>query len=158
MDVEHGTSHDEFDGSRDYLGAAEESLNRLTSQRRSSAQAEHEEQRRIEASWAESVRTHNLRAQAERRREWYAFHLDMMFLHEALAREHERQAGHAAGRRGIEGGARSMPTSHRHDEREPFVGVPGGVRGGTAASRPAQTSLRFMFLKHEATRALGGGR
>jgi hypothetical protein len=119
---------------------------------------EREQAKREASSWAQSAASFDARATAERRREWYAFHLDMKFLHEALAREHERQAGHAAGRRGIEGGARSMPTSYRHYEREPFVGVPGGVRGGTAASRPAPTSLRFMFLKHEATRALGRGR
>ena len=51
-----------------------------------------EEANRVEASWAETTRRYNLRAQAERRQEWIAYHQDLQRLHRQLAEEHHRAA------------------------------------------------------------------
>jgi hypothetical protein len=56
------------------------------------------EQERIEASWAETARRYNLRARAERRREWIDYHNDLARVHARLVEEHE-----AALRRLIDG-------------------------------------------------------
>jgi hypothetical protein len=59
-----------------------------------------QEQERVEASWAESVRNFNLRAKAERRKEWAAYHSGLARLHRRLANEHDE-----AVRRLIDGAA-----------------------------------------------------
>jgi hypothetical protein len=51
-----------------------------------------EEHKRVEASWAQGVARFDARAAAQRRKEWYAFHLDMSALHRNLAAEHEQKA------------------------------------------------------------------
>ena len=70
--------------------SADEQLDRLVDARHSSFAKE--DDRRIEASWAESARTVNLRAQAERRREWVDYHRGLARLHTTLAAEHEAKA------------------------------------------------------------------
>ncbi len=68
--------------------AAEESLNRLIERRAEEA----DEASRVHAAWAESVRAFDLRAQAERRREWTRYHLGLQRLHSQLAKEHREKA------------------------------------------------------------------
>jgi hypothetical protein len=53
---------------------------------------EQEEAEREAQAWAETARTYNLAAAAERRREWARYHLDLQRLHSQLAAEHEEKA------------------------------------------------------------------
>jgi hypothetical protein len=69
-------------------GDAERTLNDLI-ERRTEEQAEQE---RVEASRAESMRTYNLAAAAERRRQWADYHQGLARLHTRLAAEHEEKA------------------------------------------------------------------
>ena len=51
-----------------------------------------QEQERVEAAWAESVRSYNLAAAAERRRQWARHHMDLQRLDSQLAAEHQEKA------------------------------------------------------------------
>ena len=75
---------------------ADEAIDALIERRAQEAQ----EQERVEASWAESVRNFNLRARAERRKEWADYHNALARLHRRLADEHDE-----AVRRLIDGAA-----------------------------------------------------
>jgi hypothetical protein len=66
----------------------EEILDRLIERRA----REREEADRVHAEWAQSCRTFDLRAQAERRRAWVAYHQDLARLHSQFAAEHEEKA------------------------------------------------------------------
>jgi hypothetical protein len=67
---------------------AEESLDRLIEARAQEA----EEANRVHAGWAEKGAKFDARAQAERRREWVAYHRDLARLHTRLAAEHDEKA------------------------------------------------------------------
>ena len=72
--------------------AVEEDLNRLIEKRAQEADEANPRARQE----AESARRYNLAARAERRREWIAFHADMVLLHTNLADEHRRKAAQLA--------------------------------------------------------------
>jgi hypothetical protein len=68
--------------------AVEEELDRLIERRAKEA----DDANRFAQAWAESVRRYNVRAQAERRQAWIAFHRDLERLHKSLADEHRQKA------------------------------------------------------------------
>jgi hypothetical protein len=68
--------------------AAENQLNILIERRAKEA----DDANHYVRAWAESVRRYDLRAAAERRRQWIQFHNDMERLHSNLAGEHREKA------------------------------------------------------------------
>jgi hypothetical protein len=77
--------------------AAEAEINRFIEKRAQQAQDANSRAR----AFAESLERYNLRAQAERRREWIQFHNGLAHLHQNLAAEHEEKAAKLANGEGI---------------------------------------------------------